>query len=76
MEETGITPEFYAFRMRERDEHFPWEIIDSGITREFLEKEMDKAIAAQVTCDCRERCNNCGINTRTKCFVRGGSENE
>ena len=72
MELTGISPEYYATRERDRDEVLPWDIIDSSITKSFLSSEMDKALQGSVTQDCRLGCVNCGINRRTKCFVKGG----
>jgi radical SAM superfamily enzyme YgiQ (UPF0313 family) len=34
---------FYIFRERERDEFFPWDIIDIGINKEYLWNEREKA---------------------------------
>ena len=74
MEETGISSEEYATRKRSFDEVLPWDIIDSSITKEFLLREINKAYDEVVTPDCRLGCSNCGINQRTKCFVKGGEE--
>ncbi|MBQ9708170.1 MAG: TIGR03960 family B12-binding radical SAM protein [Firmicutes bacterium] len=73
MEETGITADFYAYRERSYEEVLPWEIIDPLITREFLERENDKAKAASTTHDCRLGCVGCGMNRHVKCFY-GTSE--
>ena len=35
-EETGIDPDFYTLRERSIDEVFPWDFIDSGVTKNFL----------------------------------------
>ena len=67
MEETGIGPEFYAYRRRNFDEVLPWDIIDSGIRREFLISEAEKAVKETVTPDCRIACRGCGINRFTVC---------
>lgn len=69
MEETKITLEEYAYRERSYDEILPWEIIDPRLDRRFLERENEKAKAAQTTHDCRLGCVGCGMNKHTKCFT-------
>ncbi|MBP3637197.1 MAG: TIGR03960 family B12-binding radical SAM protein [Clostridia bacterium] len=59
--ECGIDPAFYAYRRREKDEILPWDFIDSGISKEFLWREKCKADRAEVTRDCRQGCNGCGL---------------
>ena len=61
-EETGVDPVFYASRPRAREEVFPWEHLDAGVTRAFLLREWDKALAGQTTQDCRKGCVGCGMN--------------
>lgn len=69
--ETHIDKNFYANRYRTVDEILPWNIIDSSVSREFLISEYRKAVAENVTPDCRQNCANCGINQRTKCEFAG-----
>ena len=57
----GLDPAFYAYRVRGRDEVFPWDVIDAGVTKAFLLREYDKAMRAEVTPDCRNGCNGCGL---------------
>ena len=52
--ELGIDPAFYAYRRREKDEIMPWDVIDCGVTKEFLWREKEKAEKAQTTKDCRK----------------------
>ena len=59
--ELGIDPAFYAYRRREKDEIMPWNVIDCGVTKEFLWREKEKAEKAQTTKDCRKGCNGCGL---------------
>ena len=59
--ECGLDPAFYAYRRREKDEVFPWDHIDSGISKAFLWREKEKSDRAEVTRDCREGCNGCGL---------------
>ena len=48
-------------RKRDHDEILPWDIIDAGLTREFLLCEHQKATGQNTTSDCRETCTGCGI---------------
>lgn len=57
----GLDPAFYAHRERSFEELLPWGFIDCGVTQEFLEREAKKAIEGQVTRDCRQGCNGCGL---------------
>lgn len=58
--ECGIDPAFYANRQRNFDEVFPWDHLDYGIRKDFLQKECERAYRAQTTPNCREHCSNCG----------------
>ena len=58
---TGIDPSFYLYRQRDLDEIFPWEHIKSGVTKEFLKMEWQKAEDAVLTPDCRKHCISCGV---------------
>ncbi len=59
--ECGLDMGFYAFRTREKNEVLPWDHIDCGITKAFLWREKEKGDRAEVTPDCRNGCNGCGI---------------
>ena len=61
-EETNTDPNFFAKRQRELSEVLPWDFIDTGITKEFLISEYNKAMEALTTSDCRQQCYNCGVN--------------
>ena len=61
-EECGVDPAFYAYRRREKDEIMPWDMISSGVTRHYLWREYENAMAGVTTPDCRTRCNGCGAN--------------
>lgn len=60
--ECGVDPAFYAYRRREKDEIMPWDMISSGVTREYLWREHENAVAGVTTPDCRTWCNGCGAN--------------
>ena len=57
---TGVDIEFYTMRERSMDELFPWDFIDIGVTKNFLKKEWERAMNAQVTPNCRMQCSGCG----------------
>ena len=61
-EECGVDPAFYAYRRREKDEIMPWDMISSGVTRHYLWREYENAVAGVTTPDCRTHCNGCGAN--------------
>ena len=71
MEECNLDSEFYVYREREYDEILPWDFIDIGVNRKYLERENEKAKKAELTKNCLEGCTGCGINVNFKegkCF--------
>lgn len=62
-ENTGIDPEFYTLRERETSELLPWDFIEIGVTKKFLEREWQRAKDGVVTPNCREGCSGCGAAT-------------
>lgn len=44
-----------------RDADLPWDFIDTGVTRDFLLAELQKAERGETTPDCRESCASCGV---------------
>ena len=58
--ETGTDLSFYTTRERKPEEVFPWDFIDSGVTKKFLYREWKKAREEQVTPNCRMQCQGCG----------------
>lgn len=59
-EECGVTMDFYTMRERPLDEIFPWDFIDTGVTKEFLKREWQTAMGETVTPNCRMKCSGCG----------------
>lgn len=73
-EECGIQPEWYL-RRRELDEVLPWDHLDSGVSREFLLKERERAYSEAATGDCRHgRCTACGVCDFKNVTMRLSSE--
>ena len=56
----GVDMDFYTKRERSLDEVFPWDFIDTGVTKEFLKREWQNAMEENVTPNCRMRCSGCG----------------
>lgn len=61
-EENGLDPYFYTQRRRPFDELLPWDHLDYGVSRAFLERENRKAHQNMVTPHCRIHCSGCGAN--------------
>lgn len=63
LRETGIDPAFHTSRNRSYDEKLAWEIVDSGLSREFLQKEHERAHIARSTppCPSVDQCTRCGV---------------
>ena len=66
-ENTRVDIAFYNQRVRGKDEIFPWDFIDIGVSRSFLRREWERAINETVTPNCREQCSGCGA----ACFGGG-----
>ena len=58
--EAGLKPEFYSQRKREFDEVLPWDMVDIGVSKQFLIRECEKAYRGEITPNCREKCSGCG----------------
>lgn len=56
----GIDTDFYTMRERDLDEIFPWDFIDTGVSKEFLKREWKNAHDEKVTPNCRMKCSGCG----------------
>ena len=59
-ENTNVDISFYNQRVRGKDEIFPWDFIDIGVSRSFLYREWERAMNETVTPNCREKCSGCG----------------
>ncbi|MBO5374908.1 MAG: TIGR03960 family B12-binding radical SAM protein [Clostridia bacterium] len=61
-EECGIDPSFYANRRMGYDEILPWDVIDIGVSKQFMVRESKRAYENQTTPNCKEKCSACGAN--------------
>ena len=57
----GWTP--YSLRRRSLDELLPWDVVDIGLTTEFMKKEYERAMADRITkpCPATDPCIRCGV---------------
>lgn len=53
----------YSLRRRSLDELLPWDIVDIGLTTEFMKKEYERAMADKITkpCPATDPCIRCGV---------------
>lgn len=72
-EMNGIDPYFYTQRKREFSELLPWDHLDFGVFKKFLENENKKAHENKTTPHCRMKCAGCGANMLNggHCDARG-----
>ena len=59
-EECGVSIDFYTTRERDINEVLPWDFIDAGVTKKFLQKEWEQAQKETETPNCRMKCSACG----------------
>jgi len=71
LSESGIDQDHPSLKGSPAGAPLPWEIIDCGVTEEFLLREYSKAQKEQTTPDCRLSCNGCGIDKHTDCRCKG-----
>lgn len=60
LDECGVDRYFYNYRERDKDEIFPWDFIDIGVSKKFMWREYENAKAEKVTPNCRAKCSGCG----------------
>ncbi|MCP4112359.1 MAG: radical SAM protein [Desulfobacteraceae bacterium] len=62
LKESDVSPDYYIHRERDTDELLPWDFIDHGIKKSFLEQEFKKAKQGKISLPCRmDSCNICGV---------------
>jgi len=60
----GLQPAAYACRTPGLDDELPWDYVKSGVTKGFLKREYHRAVAAEITENCRVECVQCGIGCK------------
>lgn len=57
----GIDPGFYAHRELDTDGRLPWDVLDSGVSREWLAAEYRRSLAGETVPPCgADGCHGCG----------------
>jgi radical SAM family uncharacterized protein/radical SAM-linked protein len=70
MNKTGIDGLSYAEKKFEKNEPFPWDNIATGIKKDFLFKEYERAMNSEKTQDCRKSCSACGLKCKSSDELR------
>ena len=68
--ESAVNPHFYVHRERRADECFPWDFIDHGIDRTYLQQEYRRALAGRTSLPCPAdpaKCRICGVCKEFPC---------
>jgi len=60
LEKAGLDILFYVKRERTKDEILPWDMIDCGVSKEFLWREWLRSKEGVVSPNCRQACMGCG----------------
>ncbi len=62
LKEAPLDADFYILRERDLNEILPWDFIDHGIEKKFLQREFKRAVQGRLTPACRpESCTACGV---------------
>lgn len=64
MDETGIDLFSYAKKNYSFHEELPWDFINTGIKKDFLLREFQKALDIKQSFDCTVKCENCGLSCK------------
>ncbi len=72
LEDSGVDPSNYL-RQRNVDEELPWDFVDTGVSREYLIREWERALSEETTADCRfGECEGCGVCDFEAIYPRSG----
>ena len=71
MDRTGIDVEAYARARPAEDEPLPWEVIDVGMSRDYLLRELARATKEKMTPDCADSCAACGLECSSGQYLSG-----
>ncbi len=66
MDQTGVDAAGFAMKSHGFSDALPWDIINTGVSKEFLWKEYQKALSGEISADCRKVCHNCGLGCLEK----------
>lgn len=59
---SSVNPDFFVYRSKDLDEKLPWDFIDHGITKSFLQEEYNLALEGKESPACTVgSCTRCGV---------------
>ncbi len=61
MKDCGLKEDFYLYRLRDREELFPWSHLDMKIKTDYLWQELQNAYEKKFTKPCFRECRRCGV---------------
>jgi radical SAM family uncharacterized protein/radical SAM-linked protein len=71
-EDSGVDPSDYL-RRRSVDEELPWDFVHTGVSRQYLIREWERALSEETTPDCRfGECEGCGVCDFELIYPRSG----
>lgn len=70
--DSGLEIEEEITRSIPLERPLPWDFIHSGVKKEFLMKEYHRSLKGELTPDCREVCQGCGIQENLSQLLCGG----
>lgn len=70
MDETGVDLFNCANKEFSTEETLPWDFIDTGVKKEFLKRELKRALNLESSMECTLKCEGCGL----KCSSGGVNE--
>lgn len=56
-----LDPSFYVTRERSEEEIFPWDVLDTGVSRKYLWEEYMRGLKGTLTPRCDLGCRHCGV---------------
>ncbi len=59
--QAGVDPQFYSHRLYSENEIFPWDVLFSGVKRDYLWQEYQRGLQAGLTRPCQAGCQRCGV---------------
>lgn len=57
----GMDPHFYSQRQRRREEILPWDVLASGVSRDYLWEDYQQGMRSALVRGCYDECRRCGV---------------
>ncbi len=64
MDDTGVDLFSKATKSYSIFETLPWDFVDTGVKKEFLVREFERALRSEKTKECNVKCEGCGLNCK------------